>query len=91
MSKESLTEAYEKLLARCDDPVRRAALERSIAYALATHDQFIKQLEICKQMPIKEIGALAGPLKRQKLKPLKFNKSKAKKLALMRKQTESNS
>lgn len=83
---KSFSDAMEQLLARCDDPVRRAELERSIAYALATHDRFIRQLNLSKEYPIDHRGVLAGPLKRQTLKPLKFNKSKARKIALMKKQ-----
>lgn len=83
---KSLKDAFEQLLARCDDPVRRAELERSIAYALATHDRFTQQLKACRENPIEgSYGVLAGPLKGQTFKPLKFNKSKARKIALVKK------
>ena len=82
---KKLSDSLEKLLERCDDPVRRAALERSIAFALATHDRFIQQLDFCRENPIDDRGVLAGPLKGQAVKPLKFNKSKARKLARMAK------
>lgn len=72
----------EQLLARCNDPVRRAELEREIACISASHERFLQILAICRAIPIDDRGVLAGPVKRQelKLKPLKFNKSKARKL-----------
>ena len=87
MSKR-LSDALAKLLDRYDDPVRRAELERTIAYALATHDEFMRQLDWLRENQIDDRGVIAGPLKRQALKPLKFNKSKARKIALMKKQNE---
>lgn len=79
------SESIRRVLDSTESGAVKAALERALTYMEKTHDQFVANLRRAKENPIDDRGVLAGPLKRQALKPLKLNKSKARKLAQMAK------
>lgn len=64
--KSKYSERRAALLNKAGTPERRAALERMLAYADSTQDQFSENLSKAQALNIKEIGALAGPLKKTK-------------------------
>jgi hypothetical protein len=65
--KSKYTERLNALLDRASSPEMRAELERSLAYAERTKDQFFEDLEKAKRANIREVGTLAGPLKKTKV------------------------
>lgn len=65
--KSKYSERLNALLDSASTPETRAAIERAIAYAERTHDQFIERLRKAKQLNIKEVGVLAGPVKQTKV------------------------